>query len=254
LNEKMVFHSQGGGDRSAFVLTAKRLVLPWPDLLPLQAWDVMEDFASDGGEIVFFGPPANWSDCGQNVRERFEQLIGASIGACIQQEEEDEICLKKGKLKLNPVSRVEGYLDSRQDTFPHRYLAWELQPKESAAIAWKPQRGTCLGSRAGRVSYLSFSAALAGGDDWLLEEWEADGLKLPGGYVGFPFKDKEGNLLLSWVRLNDALDGDHSSLLTWKGASRHLSPHSQAGVVRLTNSGQLKSIYDADAINHSLNS
>jgi hypothetical protein len=36
----------------------RRIILPWPEILPAQVWSLLQEWTQNGGELIIMGPPA----------------------------------------------------------------------------------------------------------------------------------------------------------------------------------------------------
>jgi hypothetical protein len=154
--------------------TWRRVIVPWPDMLPSATMTRLEQLAAAGTDILMFGPPAAMDADGGSQSRAFARLCGIAPprpGAARTMREGERIRWNRRPWRLDPTGIEPGYRSNEQSSYPEDFKAYVLDPRPAteAIATW---RGRPVAVRRGRVSYFAVElahfaglpAALLGGE------------------------------------------------------------------------------------------
>lgn len=196
--------------------TFKRLILPWCDLLDPGAFEVIERLAAAGVEIVCFGAPAEYTSDGQPVRERFQKLIGASVGGAVRVAPGTALTFEQHDYAFAP-ERIQPNFDSNPvSTYPDHYKIYPVDP-----VSGQGEIGACgelsVVSRKGTVQYLGFDFPHCPGMvEALLPKPE---IRFPKGAILMRSADKE----TEWAGLCGEFGAPLHGVFEWGGTQVELN-------------------------------
>ena len=141
----------------------RRIILPWPEILPAQVWSLLQEWTQNGGELIIMGPPATRNAEGQSVVSQWESLTGTRVLS-------NRVDLRVGSqttwgerlFSLNPGAMAPGWDDAPLATLPEHWPALELEPVGSDCVATVEGKvvGTSRSLGNGRVVTTTVDAAL----------------------------------------------------------------------------------------------
>jgi hypothetical protein len=141
----------------------RRIILPWPEILPAQVWSLLQEWTQNGGELIIMGPPATHNAEGQSVVSQWESLTGTRAHS-------NRVDLRVGSqttwgerlFTLDPGAMAPGWDDAPLATLPEHWPALELEPVGSDSVATVEGKvvGTSRSLGKGRVVTTTVDAAL----------------------------------------------------------------------------------------------
>lgn len=203
--------------------TFKSLVLPWPDLLPPEAWTMLRRCVEAGVETLVFGPPAVRCTDGSGMADDFANLVGASAIATEPIAVTSGETLKLGDIAgtLSPTELQPNYHSNPANTYPDHFNAYAVQPADGAeACAWNGD--TAIGLRRGALTYLACEAPHVTG--WIEQMYGAAGtVRMPSGMIGFTHKRGDIPVLSGCSLAGNRRSGE----VVWQGRSFDLQDASR---------------------------
>lgn len=152
----------------------RRVIVPWPDMLPSDTTAHLAAVAAAGTELLFFGPPAALDADGGSMSVPFARLCGIARvppDAVLTMREGERIRWRGREWTLDPTAIEPGYRSNERASYPDGFKAFVLDPRPGTRVlaTW---RGRPVGVQRGRVSYFSMElphfaglpAALLGDD------------------------------------------------------------------------------------------
>jgi len=179
----------------------RRVIVPWPDLLPPGVLSSLEKLSRRGAEVLFFGPPARLDSEGSSQAASFAKLCGIDDNTAPQ-----ELAMKEGDAlesngrswPLAPLTLEPNYRSNERGSYPDHFKAYRLVPAPGAEIIATLQ-GKPVAVRQGRVTYFATEWSHFAGlpENWLGESPEASKLQ---GLVLLAYRRGDEKLLAGVAR------------------------------------------------------
>jgi hypothetical protein len=138
----------------------KRIVIPWPDMLPAGLLRELAWLAEEGTEVLFFGPPATMDAEGGAVSQMFADMCGiAPVNPIHEIAMKEGMSLKgnSGPWRLDPTGIVPNYRSNELCSYADHFKAYPLNPQRGTEVLAK-FGSQAVGVRRGRVTYLAVEA------------------------------------------------------------------------------------------------
>ena len=135
----------------------RRVIVPWPDLLPPDVLANLEALSQKGTDILFFGPHARFDAAGHAQSAAFAKLCGLR-----EQETPQELAMKEGdslesggrSWPLAPLAIEPNYRSNEKGSYPDHFKAFALCPASGTETIATFQ-GKPIGVRQGHVTYIA---------------------------------------------------------------------------------------------------
>lgn len=135
----------------------RRVIVPWPDLLPPDVLANLEVLSKQGTDVLIFGPPARFDAAGRPQAAAFARLCGIR-----EKELPQELAVKEGdslqsggrSWPLAPLALEPLYRSNEKSSYPDHFKAFVLVPGPDAETIATIQ-GKPVGVRHGRVTYFA---------------------------------------------------------------------------------------------------
>jgi len=135
----------------------RRVIVPWPDLLPPEVLPHLEALSQKGTDILFFGPHARFDAAGRAQSAAFAKLCGLR-----EQETPQELAMKEGdslesggrSWLLAPLAIEPNYRSNEKGSYPDHFKAFALCPASGTETIATFQ-GKPIGVRQGHVTYIA---------------------------------------------------------------------------------------------------
>ncbi|MGD0089004.1 MAG: hypothetical protein ABSE73_03720 [Planctomycetota bacterium] len=135
----------------------RRVIVPWPDLLPPGALARLGELAAAGTEVLIFGPPADDDASGSPQAAAFARLCGIR-----PVERSTELQMKEGAVlhwnrrawRLAPTAVEPRYRSNERASYPGHFKGYVLRPRPGTEVV-ATTRGKPVAVRRGGVTYFA---------------------------------------------------------------------------------------------------
>ncbi len=135
----------------------KRVIVPWPDMLPAGVLADLARLAEVGVEILMFGPPAKLDAAGSPASQAFAAVCGIRLVECANElamKEGQSLRGKTGLWRLDPTAIVPNYRSNESCSYPDHFKAYTLKPQPGTEVL-ATFRGHPMGVRRGFMTYFA---------------------------------------------------------------------------------------------------
>ena len=135
----------------------RRVIVPWPDLLPPGTLARLGKLAAAGTDVLIFGPPAVRDAAGRPQAGAFARLCGirpVERSAELRLEEGALLCCKGRTWRLAPAAVEPRYHSNERDSYPGHFKSYTLLPRPGTEVL-ATVRGRTVGVRRGGVTYFA---------------------------------------------------------------------------------------------------
>ncbi|HEY3321002.1 MAG TPA: hypothetical protein VGP72_11095 [Planctomycetota bacterium] len=135
----------------------RRLVVPWPDLLPPGSIEKLAALAASGTEVLIFGPHAFIDFAGDSQSAAFAKLCGiheVNRNAEMRLKEGASLNCRARSYPLAPKRVQSNYRSNEHGSYPDHFKAYALKPLRGTEVL-ATASGKPVGVRNGRVTYIA---------------------------------------------------------------------------------------------------